>query len=145
MFVCLILPVSSVSPAPWSHSLIPSSKLRDSFGISSGRALVSFFWQCKVTTFANVVSTFLYVACDCLRLRAIESFKFWVFDFLMVLSVELIHSSLNNSTSASPTIPHSTLNIPHCQRQPFHIPHSTLLTVPPNAPPQLPLPVARAT
>ena len=26
LFVCLILPVSSVSPAPWSHSLIPSSK-----------------------------------------------------------------------------------------------------------------------
>ena len=27
LFVCLILPVSSVSPAPWSHSLFPSSKL----------------------------------------------------------------------------------------------------------------------
>ena len=27
LFVCLILPVYSVSPAPWSHSLFPSSKL----------------------------------------------------------------------------------------------------------------------
>ena len=134
MFVCLILPVSSVSPAPWSHSLFLSSKLlkvivlflRQSFGIPSGLVrdarLSRFFDNAKLPHLQmSLVRSYTLpaIACDCVRLRVLS------FEFLSVLSVELIHSSFNNSTSASPTIPHSTFNIPHCQRQPFHIPPST--------------------
>ena len=97
MIVTVFLRVIHTCLFVLSFRFIPSAQplevivlfLRQSFGIPSGLVrdarLSRFFWQCKVTTFANVVSTFLYVACDCVRLRVL-SFEFLIFWVCWVLN-----------------------------------------------------------